>query len=133
MTLGISRAGILSIQKKPLSSRARIAKLLPEPERPVMMIMSNGPAIGQSNIKISRPLPRWLYIVPGSTDRPLGGAETPRPLASVKSGPEPSNDQRQRSQVRPAQKTDELEPHPKTQNRSPRGCAQKRRQRAQHR
>src|SRR3989338_2349367 len=45
MNLGIRATGRLSMQKKPLSSSARITTLLPEPESPVTTIMSRPSAI----------------------------------------------------------------------------------------
>src|ERR671919_1563550 len=45
MNLGISGAGRLSMQKKPSSSKARIATLFPEPDRPVTTIISRPSAI----------------------------------------------------------------------------------------
>src|SRR5207302_10804235 len=52
MNLGIKGAGRLSMQKKPRSSKARMATLFPEPERPVMTIISRPSAIRELKLLI---------------------------------------------------------------------------------
>src|SRR5438094_10526028 len=52
MKLGIKGAGRLSMQKKPRSSKARMATLFPEPERPGMTIISRPSAIRELKLLI---------------------------------------------------------------------------------